>query len=68
MKAMKLQKDDIDIRISKNRNKMAANVHQAALSISFQNKSIGEKVNHLDQDMEVNLHASGALPLPKKVV
>jgi len=29
---------------------MAENIHQAALSISFQNKSIGERVNHFDKN------------------
>ena len=51
---VRLQNNDIDIRIKKNRKKMAENMHEAALSISFQNKSIGEKVKSFDKNLEVN--------------
>lgn len=47
---------------------MAENVRQAALSISFQNKSIGEKVKHFDQNLEVNPRSHEALPLTRKLI
>ena len=47
---------------------MAENVRQAALSISFQNKSIGEKVKRFDKDLEVDPRSHETLPLSRKLI